>query len=227
MGWFTHVVTKRTLNWRGRLLVLAILIGIASAIALRIRPFLEIVDPIDAKIMVVEGWMSDKRLRRSIRLFERDGYELMLVTGGPLYSGAPLVDAPTHATRASRILEKMGMDATRMVAVPGADVATDRTYASAKLVREWLKKNQREGEPLNLVTASAHARRSWMLYQLALGDQNRIGVIAIRSVYAHGKRDWWSTSYGVRTTLGETIAYLYALGFVAFTDPEADSNPNN
>jgi hypothetical protein len=48
-----------------------------------------------------------------------------------------------------------------------------------------------------------------MLYKEAIGEEIPVGIIAFEDREYDPKR-WWKTSSGVRTVLGETIAYIYA-----------------
>jgi hypothetical protein len=57
-----------------------------------------------------------------------------------------------------------------------------------------------------------HARRSRLIFQKAFRDEVGVGVISVPDdEYDQGH--WWTTSAGVRTVLGEVIAYLYARFF--------------
>lgn len=47
-----------------------------------------------------------------------------------------------------------------------------------------------------------------MLYEMAIGEKARVGVIALEPESYNPDR-WWTSSAGVRTLIGETIAYLY------------------
>jgi hypothetical protein len=65
---------------------------------------------------------------------------------------------------------------------------------------------------VDIVSIGPHARRSRLLYQKALGDKVKVGVIAIEDK-RFDPDHWWQSSVGVRSVMGETIAYLYARFF--------------
>ncbi len=62
---------------------------------------------------------------------------------------------------------------------------------------------------LNLMTMSDHSRRSRLLFRKALGRDYHVGIISIESQDYDPNR-WWKSSEGVRTVVGEIIAYGYA-----------------
>ena len=65
---------------------------------------------------------------------------------------------------------------------------------------------------LHLVTVGPHGRRSRMLFQKALGKDYRIGVTCLEDS-SYNAEDWYKCSEGVRSVLGEFIAYAYAKFF--------------
>jgi hypothetical protein len=62
---------------------------------------------------------------------------------------------------------------------------------------------------MDVVTLGAHARRSRLLFQKALGDEFQVGVIAIED-RQFDPNHWWQSSAGVRRVIDELVAYLYA-----------------
>jgi hypothetical protein len=88
-------------------------------------------------------------------------------------------------------------------------VHQDRTYHSAVNVRRWLESQGITSSSVDVITLGPHARRSRLLFEAALGPDVTVGVYAVpdpRYDLAH----WWRSSEGVRSVLGETIAYVYA-----------------
>ena len=76
-------------------------------------------------------------------------------------------------------------------------------------MRRWLESQGIRSTSLDVITLGPHARRSRLLFEKALGPGVRVGVLAVpdpRFDLAH----WWRSSEGVRSVLGETIAYVYA-----------------
>jgi hypothetical protein len=94
------------------------------------------------------------------------------------------------------------------VPVPCANVARDRTYATAFQVRAWLD-SKAVTDSVDIFTLGVHARRTWLLYRMALGNHYRTGVIAGVDE-RFDRRRWWKTSSGFRVVTSELIAYVYA-----------------
>jgi uncharacterized SAM-binding protein YcdF (DUF218 family) len=74
---------------------------------------------------------------------------------------------------------------------------------------KWFDQHQLQVRGINLVTEGAHARRSRLLFQEALGEDIKVGVIAVPSPDFDPKR-WWRYSEGVEDVVDEGIGYLYA-----------------
>ena len=62
---------------------------------------------------------------------------------------------------------------------------------------------------IDVATVALHARRSRLLYQKAFGSQTEVGIIALDDL-TYDPAHWWRYSEGVRETIGESIAYVYA-----------------
>jgi hypothetical protein len=102
-----------------------------------------------------------------------------------------------------------GVPGAAIVEAMGAPVHQDRTYHSAVNVRRWLESQGITSSSVDVITLGPHARRSRLLFEAALGPDVTVGVYAVpdpRYDLAH----WWRSSEGVRSVLGETIAYVYA-----------------
>jgi hypothetical protein len=161
-----------------------------------------------AELLVVEGWLPDWNLKGALEEFQRGGYRLAIATGGPLAKGYFLSHYKTYAELTAATLVALGLDQERAIAVPSPLAERDRTVTSALALRDWLRQTQPPGTSLNLYTVGPHARRSHFLFQTALGDCARIGVIAAPPLAFDPDR-WWNSSAGVRSVLSETIGYSY------------------
>jgi len=196
-------------TWRGWVIVFLVVAACLITGMLRIHAFLAVNQPISSEVMVVEGWLPDFALKKAVQTFKSQNYHLMVVTGGPIGTGHMLVKYKNYAELAATILEQLGLERSLMVVIPAPDVIKDRTYASAVALKNWLTASQLSLKTINLVTLGAHARRSRLLFEQALGPGITVGIIAFEDPgYDH--RQWWKSSLGVRMTLGELIAYGYA-----------------
>ena len=85
----------------------------------------------------------------------------------------------------------------------------DRTYGSALALKAWFYEHGLKVQRINVVTESAHARRTRLMFEAALGPDVTVGIIAVRNP-DYDPDHWWHYSEGVREVLGESLAYLYA-----------------
>ena len=112
----------------------------------------------------------------------------------------------------SRRCHRHGLEQRR---APRSDVSR-----RAMAVKDWLRKQGVGATSINVVTLGPHARRSRLLYQIALGDDVKVGVISIRDRRIDPDA-WWKTSEGARSVLTEAIGYVYACVF--FSPEHADT----
>lgn len=197
------------LSWRGRLLLLILGVAVLVGVARNIHPFLAISRPVHGEIMILEGWASDSVLEQAISLFNKYNYQLIVTTGGPLAKGSHLSEYSTHAEITAASLGQLGVKPSLIVSIPTPPVRTDRTYASALAVNEWLSQSSLQINSLDVVSVGTHARRTQWLFQSALGNNIGVGVIAIPDPEYDGDK-WWVWSRGVRAVIDESVAYLYA-----------------
>ena len=207
------LVTRKTrwgLSWRGRLAITFLVLLLAWTGARRIHPFLAITRRVDARVLVVEGWLRDHAMRKAVEEFKAGGYERVLTTGAPVQGiGGYLGDSSMTASIGASRLKSAGLAEEFIQIVPYRVREQDRTYSSAVALYEWLRVQQPPVRSINIVTQSAHARRTRLLFQKAMGDEIAVGIIAIASP-EYDARHWWRYSDGVRDILGESIAYVYA-----------------
>ncbi len=195
-------------TWRGWLLFLAIAIPLMVGGCRQLHPFLAVTQSLPGEILVVEGWASDSCLRATVRELSTNTYTGVCVTGGPIDVGAPLSEYQTYAGRGAAILRAMGVETNRLWAVPAPPARQDRTYASAQAFKTWLVEQQLAPKRVNLMTQGPHARRSRLLFATALGGEIEVGVIAT-PVDDYDEAQWWRTSSGVRSVIGELLGYFY------------------
>jgi len=161
-----------------------------------------------ARVLVVEGWMDAGELEQAAAAIRRGRYERVVTTGGPI---EPWYDAGawrSNATRAAEYLRSRGVPPAELVALPAPSVATDRTYENALMVRDWAARSRGPLDALDVYTRGVHARRSRMLYQLAMGPRVEVGVLAA-DPSAFDAAHWWRSSEAAKNLLGESIAVLW------------------
>ncbi|MCX6923336.1 MAG: YdcF family protein [Verrucomicrobia bacterium] len=193
----------------GCLLLILIAIALVVLAVREVHPFLAVTDSVPGGVLIVEGWVPDHVLGTVIGEYKRNHYTKLFVTGIPLEHGAHLSEYTNYAYLGAVTLVKLGMSTNDVQPVPTGPTRRDRTYSMALSVKHWLRDHGMAPTKVNLITGGPHARRSRLMFEKAMGKGVTVGVIAIPAD-DYEERHWWNTSQGVRTIIGEAIAYLYA-----------------
>jgi hypothetical protein len=174
-----------------------------------------------APTLVVEGWLDERELDAAIATLRRGGYQRVVTSGGPIEGWHEGVVWPNYAERAASYLRRHGVVEIPVVAVAAPATARERTFLSAVVVRDWLRREQPGVDAIDLVSAGVHARRSRLAYRMAFGSSVDVGVIAT-TPRSYDIDHWWRTSEGAKTVLGELLSLAWTK--CCFW-PGADSSP--
>ncbi len=171
--------------------------------------FLALTRPIKADVLVIEGWMQDDAFKDVIAEFERGDYQKLITIGPALHEGYHLAIYKNFAERGAAVLIKLGFDPDKVIAVPTPYVHTNRTYASAVALRQWILNSDLKVKSLNLYTFDVHSRRNWLIFKKTFAPEMKVGVIALEPM-GYAPERWWNSSTGVKSVIFETVAYIYA-----------------
>jgi len=188
-------------------LVVSIFVGCRKA-----NRFLCVNEPVQGEILIVEGWIPERSLKSAMAEFNSGKYRLLVTAGVPVPDESCLKGYATFADVGAAAMIKLGARPDTVVPVPAPSTQKDRTFIAARAVGDWLRANKSDVRAVNVLTWGPHARRTRLLYQRALGTKITVGVLSTQDEDYDQER-WWSSSAGVRTVVGETIAYLYACCF--------------
>jgi uncharacterized SAM-binding protein YcdF (DUF218 family) len=191
-----------TLTWTARLLVLAFVALLIVILARGIYGFLAVTSPVGGEILVVEGWIPTYGYREAAALFKKGGYRRIIA------AGVVHEDWDESDRIGGQKLVKMGISGDLVATTFSDEAQWDRTFHGATTVKQWLHQQGLQVSAVDIVTMGLHARRSRLLYEIALGNEAKVGVIALEDRRYDPSR-WWRSSVGVRTVIGETIGYLY------------------
>jgi uncharacterized SAM-binding protein YcdF (DUF218 family) len=193
--------------------LLIVVLALVVITFLNVHAFLAPTQRVDTDILVVEGWVHPYAIRASAAEFQNDSYHRVFTTGGPVVgNGGYINDYQTAASVGADLLKKAGVPAELVQMVPSHVMGRDRTYSSATALRDWLREHDVQVRSLNIVTEGAHARRTRLLFEKALGSNVTVGVIAVPSP-DFDARHWWLYSEGIEEVVNEGVAYVYAKFF--------------
>lgn len=191
------------------ILALALLLGGAGIVS-GLHDYLAITRPVDANVLVVEGWIWESpSMAEAVAEFDKGHYRWVLTVGGPVDESAEEGASPTGADLAAAKLKELGMPAGAVIALPNTTPNPHRTYSSALRVRDWLNRTE-SATGVNVFTSGTHARKSLVLFQRALGSRRPVGVIA-GTDHTFEARRWWLSARGIYVLARKTAGYLYAV----------------
>ena len=197
-------------SWKGRLLLLLLLIGLAICFVYGVYPFLAITHRVNATNLVIEGWIHRYAFRVGTEEFNSGAYVRVFTTGGPVVGiGHYINDYQTSASLGSAALKQLGIAADLVQMVPSHEIGRDRTYSSAVALREWFRDHKMPVQSMNVLTEATHARRTRFLFQKAFGNNVKVGIISVPNP-DYDPKHWWRSSEGVKDVIFESVAYMYA-----------------
>ena len=162
-------------GWLAILLAIALLLWL---LLLKLEPFLAYSAPVEAEILVVEGWIGDDGIIGAIAEFERKPYQLLITTGSNFYRGEYLSEYKDFAHLSEATLIALGFDPQDIQPIPTPIAKRDRTLTSAMEVKNWLTQSQLHPQGINVYTVDVHSRRSWLLYKKILEPEIKVGAIS-------------------------------------------------
>nr|NQU94443.1 hypothetical protein [Bacteroidota bacterium] len=180
--------------------------------------FLSAEDTIDAKILIVEGYVPDYAFSEVMRIFNDDNYDLLIAAGASYDQGFYISGIETAAHLIYRSLVKLGFDTTRMAMAPNPPgVFRDRTYYTALMTKKYIQSHLQDVDKVNIISLGTHSRRSRYLYRLVYEPDIQLGNIVIPDRVLNSK-NWYKSSRGFRTVLNETLGFIYVR--CAFSPPD-------
>jgi len=219
---FGLVVRKERwgLSWRGWLIAAAGAMLVNGVVLTNIYPFLALTDRVDARVLVVEGWVREYAFQASVRELETGRYEQVFTTGGPVIgAGGYSSDYNTAASVGAERLKAAGAPDELIQMAPSRVADRDRTFGSAVALCNWLRQHDRKVQAINVITEDTHARRTRLLFEKAFHGGTMVGVVSVPSPDYDAKH-WWRYSQGIEDVVGQGSAYLYARLFFNPSPPD-------
>jgi len=132
----------------------------------------------------------------------------MIITTGGMIKKSNTTKHKTYADFAAAYLRNNGLNNANIKILPTPESAQNRTFLSAVIVRDWLQKQNIKIKKINLYSQGVHARRTKALYEMAFGDQYKIGINAGKTTeYKLG--NWWKSSAAAKAVITETIGLIW------------------
>lgn len=211
---FPITLYRKTQIWLptiwGWLFLLAFILVLGVLGARNIYTFLAPNEPVGAHTLVVEGWLSPKELDQAAQTFKTGNYSRIVTTGGP--TEWPETRYGNYAVMAADYLAQHGVPRDLILVVPAPPSAQERTFLSAVMLRETIQRSKIQLDAIDLFSSGAHARRSRLLFRMALGSNINVGVLSAKpGNYAPGA--WWRSSEGVESIVFQSIGLVWVKCF--------------
>ena len=198
----------RRLTWRGWLLLLLAFYFIYRLFLGDICDYLSVNEPVDAKTLIVEGWVDDHALKDAIDYYHDHHFKHLIVTGQPVTQWKNYVRFKNTADAAIAVLRDNGFNDSIFKAVIPRTVFIDRTYNTAVASRIIFEKHPDWEHSFNLFSVGVHARRTRLMFKRAFPDDFKIGILSDVDPTFDPKH-WWKTSKGFRNVSNEFVAFSY------------------
>jgi len=155
-------------------------------------------------ILTAENWISEQALKEEIYDYKTVDYKIIIIRGG-LVKTRTIRKHKTYADFAAAYLRNNGLNSTNIKSLPTPESGR---FLSAVIVRDWLQKQNIKIKKINLYSQGVHARRTKALYEMAFGDQYKIGINAGKTTeYKLG--NWWKSSTAAKAVITETIGLIW------------------
>jgi hypothetical protein len=190
------------------------LLAIASGVTFvtQVYSFLSLNQAIHGDVLVVESWLSEDDLNETLRFFRHGQYREIVTVGTLLESDSYLKWRYPHLISRGDVVKVQlvaaGIPDALVKVLVRPLVKKNRTYHTALTLKTWLDQ-ERPMARLDILSVGPHARRTWMLFNLAFEGAYPLGIIAQRPK-GYDPEKWWDSSRGVRTVVREFLAYFYA-----------------
>ncbi len=191
--------------------------------ARNIVSFLSAEKNINAKVIIIEGYIEDYAYPEIIDKIGQIQPDLIITTGTSFDQGFYLSGIPSAAHLIAYSLYELGVDSSIIHIVPvNPDVSINRTYNTALVSKKYLLLRYPEVKSINLLSTSVHSRRSYYLFRMVFEPDIAVGNIVITSKFLT-ENNWYKSSRAFRVVISETIAWCYNWLFFS-PDIEKDIN---
>ena len=113
-----------------------------------------------------------------------------------------------NADLAAADLEKLGSAKSKVVRIAIPYQSVDRTFATAKAVKQWALSSAVGTCCIDVYTVGVHARKSWITFQTVLGSAYQVGVIAGPET-SYNPKYWLMSPRGLWLVARNLSGYLY------------------
>ena len=199
-------------TWLGWLIIIALLLITGRLFLLLSVKYLAVNDPVNAKTLVIEGWVDTYVILDALDYYKNNGFDRLIVTGIPITIYEFIAPYRNTAEASIYTLKYYGFTDTIYKANIPTNIFVDRTYGTGLMVKSLFDKHPEWEKEIDIYSVGVHSRRSRYLFKKALGNEFKVGIISHpdRTFQAE---TWWKSSKGFRNVSNEMVATPYAMLF--------------
>ena len=172
------------------------------------HPFLAPNEPVDAPVLVVEGWVPDYVLKEAVSEFELGHYTRVLISG----LEEPKSPEGSDAARAANHLITLGLDRSNIEVCPAQETGWNRTGAMARGVRDRRHNLGLKPKEINVIALGPHARQTCLAFRRLIDLEILVGVISVpKDDYISSR--WWASAAGIKKMTKDFAASVKEIGF--------------
>ncbi len=199
----------RRAPWKLKAMLAFLFIG-ATWFVLFAHPFLALNQPVEADIMIVEGWVPNYVLAAAAREYHAGHYTRLFISGMDYEPGDPHLAEGSDAAHSAKQLAAMGINPAVVEPCPSRPTAFNRTSHMARTVRDRLLALGLKPRGVNVLTLGPHGRQSLLAYQRMLGADIPVGIITVPKNDYDPSR-WWASRAGIYKTTKDFVGWLKEL----------------
>ena len=180
----------------------------------RLVSFLDYNHPVDADILIVEGWLDSVYMKTVMTEFNTKGYSHLFVVGECDPSEQKKYGMCV-TERSAQVLQQLGIEPSKITVVTVRPTVFHKTWSYALALRNYLDENNYKAKSANILSLWVHARKSFIIFQKALGPDIRVGAISAKHC-RFSSEHWWLSMKGIYAVVKNGVAYLDALLFTGW-----------
>jgi hypothetical protein len=179
-----------------------------------LHSYLSFNNPIDADILLVEGWIGRKYAPNILDEFYRKKYEKIVVIGmsKSIFSENIAKNAQTESELMVKRLYSLADKQIDIALVESKYADRHQTFNYMVCFKNWVVKELPDIDSVNLFSASVPARRSHLILKRVLPSSMEVGVISAPPL-SYDAQFWWLSKKGIWVVFKNTVSILYTLLF--------------
>lgn len=194
------------------MILLAVFFICLLVLILGIHPFLAKDRPVDADVLIFEGWIIDldDSIDEAIQEFNNGNYRYLIVAGSDLLISEKNENYRTYTEFVKAQFSKHGFDTSKLFTVNVPSVQKNMNFTIALSTKIWMVQSGIETEAINVFTFGVHARKSEVVFKQVFEPEIMVGVVSAEPAHYNPKY-WWMKIIGIKWVYYDALKYIRAI----------------